>query len=92
LLAPNRFGFTLRVPGDQRAVGAGGRFGFSEDVNPVVDLFFELGFVDEAVDLDGVEEMLDAFCRRCEPLTIILLPTADDHCLGGCILVGPNCL
>jgi len=73
-------------------VGAGGGFGFSEDVDPVVDLFFELGFVDEAVDLDGVEEMPDAFCRRSEPLTIILLPTADDHCLGGCILLGPNCL
>jgi hypothetical protein len=30
-------------------------------VNPIVDLFFELVFIDEAVDLEGVEEMPDAF-------------------------------
>ena len=30
-------------------------------MNPVVDLFFELVFVDEAVDLQGAEEVADAF-------------------------------
>ena len=59
--AADRFGFSLRVAGDERAVGAGGGFGFSEDVNPVVDLLFEFVFVDEAVDLDGAEEVADAF-------------------------------
>jgi len=30
-------------------------------LDPVVDLFFELDFVDEAVDLHGAEEVADAF-------------------------------
>jgi hypothetical protein len=30
-------------------------------VNPFVDLFLELVFVDEAVDLQGAEEVADAF-------------------------------
>jgi hypothetical protein len=55
----DRFGFTLGIAGDQRAVGAGRRFGVSEDVNPFVDLFFEFVFVDEAVDLERAEEMAD---------------------------------
>ena len=42
-------------------VGAGGGLGVAEDVNPFVDLVFELVFVDEAVDLQGAEEMADAF-------------------------------
>ena len=36
------------------AVGAGSGFGFAKDANPFIDLFFELVFVDEAVDLHGV--------------------------------------
>src|SRR5690349_24574049 len=59
--ASNRFGFPFRVAGDQRAVGAGGRLGAAEDVNPFVDLLFELVLVDEAVDLHGAEEVADAF-------------------------------
>lgn len=42
-------------------MGAGGGVGVAKDVNPIVDLFFELVFIDEAVDLEGVEEMPDAF-------------------------------
>ena len=30
-------------------------------MNPVVDLFFEFVFIDEAVDLHGAEDMADAF-------------------------------
>jgi len=30
-------------------------------LNPVVDLFFELVFVDETIDLQGAEEVADAF-------------------------------
>jgi hypothetical protein len=30
-------------------------------VNPLVDLLFEFVFVDEAVDLDGAEEVADVF-------------------------------
>jgi len=30
-------------------------------VNPVVDLFFEFNFIDEAVDLKGAEAVADAF-------------------------------
>ena len=41
--------------------GAGSGFGISKHSNPVVDLFFELVFVDEAVDLNGAEEVADAF-------------------------------
>ena len=47
----------LGVAGDQRAVCAGCGFGFAKDMNPVVDLFFELVFV----DLEGAEEVADAF-------------------------------
>jgi len=47
--------------GDQGAVGSRRGFGFAEDLNPVVDLFFEFVFVDEAVDLHGAEEVADAF-------------------------------
>ena len=42
---------------DQRTACARRWLGFSEDVNPVVDLFFEFVFVDEAIDLDGAEEV-----------------------------------
>jgi len=38
-----------------------GRFGFSKDLNPVVDLFFEFVLVDEAVELQSAEEMVDTF-------------------------------
>ena len=38
----------LGIPGNQRAVGAWGRFGFSKGVNPVVDL-------------QSAEEVTDAF-------------------------------
>ena len=38
-----------------------GGFGVAKHVNPVVDLFLELVFVDEAVDLHGAEEVADAF-------------------------------
>ena len=55
--ASDRFRLALRIAGDQRAVGAGRRLGVAKDVNPVVDLFFELVFVNEAVDLDGAEEV-----------------------------------
>ena len=51
--APDRFGFSFGIAGDQRAVGARRWFGFSENMNPVVDLFFEFVFVDEAVDLQA---------------------------------------
>ena len=59
--ASYRFSFPFRVAGDQRAGGAGGGFGIAEYFNPVVDLFFEFVFVDEAVDLRGAEEVADAF-------------------------------
>jgi len=36
------------------------RFGIPKNLNPVVDLFFELVFVDEVVDLHGAEEVADA--------------------------------
>jgi hypothetical protein len=39
----------------------GGGLGVAKDVNPLVDLFFEFVFIDEAVDLHGAEEMPDAF-------------------------------
>ena len=38
-------------------MGAGRRFSIAENFNPLVDLFFELVFVDEAIDLHGAEEM-----------------------------------
>jgi hypothetical protein len=38
--ASNRFGFALRIAGDQRAVDAGRRLGIAEDVNPFVDCFW----------------------------------------------------
>jgi hypothetical protein len=59
--AANRFRFSFRIAWDQRAIGSWRRFGVSEDVNPVVDLFFEFVFVDEAVDLHGAKKMADAF-------------------------------
>jgi len=42
---------------------------------PFVDLFFEFVLIDEAVDLDGAEEMADAFASRdvrriCEFLAV----------------------
>ena len=37
-------------------MGAGRRFSIAENFNPLVDLFFELVFVDEAIDLHGAEE------------------------------------
>ena len=40
-------------------MGAGRWFGVAEDVDPFVDLFFELIFVDEAIDLHSPEEMAD---------------------------------
>lgn len=49
-------------------MGAGRRFGLSKDSNPLVDLFFEFVLVDEAVNLDGPEEMADVFAdsaARC---------------------------
>jgi hypothetical protein len=54
-------GLAFRVAGDEWAVGAGGRLGVAEDVNPVVDLFFKFVFVDKAVDLNRAEEVADAF-------------------------------
>jgi hypothetical protein len=54
--ASDRFGFALGIAGNQRAFGAGGRFRVAKYLNPVVDLFLELVFVDEAVDLQGAEE------------------------------------
>jgi hypothetical protein len=35
------------VAGDERAVGSGGAFGIAENSDPLVDLLFELDFVDE---------------------------------------------
>ena len=61
LFVPNRFRLPLGIAGNQRAVGAGGGFGVAKHVNPVVDLFLELRFIDEAVDLHGAEEVADAF-------------------------------
>jgi hypothetical protein len=49
-------------------------------VNPIVDLFFELVFVDEAVDLQGAEEVADAFADTASARD----PTADE--LGDCRL------
>ena len=40
-------------------MGAGRRLGIAENFNPVVDLFLELVFVDEAIDLHGAEEVAD---------------------------------
>src|SRR5947199_3437193 len=57
----DRLRFSLRVAGDQWAVGAGCGLGVSKDVNPFVDLLFEFIFLDEAVDLHGAEEVADAF-------------------------------
>ena len=37
-----------------------GRVWFSENLNPVIDLFFEFVLVDEAVDLHGAEDVADA--------------------------------
>ena len=36
-------------------------------MNPVVDLFLEFKFIDEAVDLQGAEEVTDAFAG---PITL----------------------
>jgi len=52
-------------------MGAGGRFSLAEDVNPFVDLFFELVFVDEAVDLHGAEEMPDVFADASRSRAIL---------------------
>ena len=69
----DRFGFALGIAGDQRAVGAGRRFGVSEDVNPFVDLFFEFVFVDEAVDLHGAEKMPDALTEAPSRSVILIV-------------------
>ena len=61
MFGPDRFSFSFRITGDQWAVGSWRRFGFAEHLNPIVDLFFEFVFVDEAVDLHGAEEVADAF-------------------------------
>jgi hypothetical protein len=45
LFAPDNLCFRFRIPWYQRAVGAGGWLGIPENVNPVVDLFFEFVFV-----------------------------------------------
>jgi len=45
--------------GNQRAAGAWRGHGVAKDLSPFVDLFFEFVFVDEAVDLDGAEEVAD---------------------------------
>ena len=63
-----------RVAGDQRAVGAGRRLGVAKDVNPFVDLFLELVFVEKANGLHGGEEAADASRER----------TADQR--GDCVL------
>jgi hypothetical protein len=55
-LASDRFRFSFGIARNKRAVGAGCRLGFSEDLNPFVDLFFKFVFVDEAVDFYGAEE------------------------------------
>jgi len=47
LFASDRFRLSLRIAGNQRAVGARGGLGVAEDVNPVVDLFFELVLIDK---------------------------------------------
>ena len=65
--AANRFRFSFGIAGDQWTVGAGGGFGIAENLNPVVDLFFELVLVDEAVDLHGTEEVTDAFADAAWP-------------------------
>jgi hypothetical protein len=54
--ASSCFRFTLWIAGNPRAVGAGSRLGLAKDVNPVVDLFFELVCADEAVDVQRAEE------------------------------------
>ena len=61
LLASNRFRFSFRIAGNERVGSAGSGFGVAEDLNPIVDLAFKFVFVDEAVDLQGAEEVADAF-------------------------------
>jgi hypothetical protein len=56
LFASNRLGFSLRIAGDEWAVGAGRGLGVSENPDPFVDLVFEFIFVDEAVDLQGAKK------------------------------------
>ena len=70
-------------------VGAGGEFGVAEGFDPIVDLFFEFIFVDEAVDLDGAEEW---------PMPLSTLrdarePTADERGIlpSDCPLLGISC-
>ena len=43
-------------PGISGPLVPGAGFGLAEDMNPVVDVFFELVFVDEVVDLKRAEE------------------------------------
>ena len=52
--------FSLGIAGDQWPVGPGSRSGVPEDVDPVIDLFLELSFVDEAVDLAGMAHIRHA--------------------------------
>jgi hypothetical protein len=81
--ASDRFGFPFRVAGDQRAVGAGRQLGIAEDVNPFVDLLFELVLVDEAIDLHGAEEIADTgWSKR---------PTVAIHGLVECELYAKYC-
>jgi hypothetical protein len=89
--ASNRFRLSLGIAGNQRAVGARGGFGVAKYANPVVDLFLELVLVDEAVDLHGAEEMADTLADSASGWRSFIA-TADDHSLGGYILLGLNCL
>ena len=71
---PHSFSFAFRVPRNQRAVGSRGGFGVAKNLNPVVDLVFELVFVDEAVDLHGAEEVADAFADAASGRQSFVLP------------------
>ena len=60
---PNRLGFSFWIAGYEWAIRARGRFGVSEDMNPLVDLFLELVLVDKTIDLHGAEEVADTFAH-----------------------------
>jgi hypothetical protein len=59
-------------------------------VDPVVDLFFELGFVDEAVDLQGAEKVADALSYVASRSRSFVVAAGGR--LSFCILLWLNCL
>jgi hypothetical protein len=65
LLAADRLGFALWVAGDERAIGSRRGLRVSEDLNPVVDLPFELVFVDKTVGLRRPEKVTGDLAVRC---------------------------